>query len=63
MEAVSRVEGQGAMKKMTPFLLKKYSEMSGEKKVKIALDLSEMVRNIRREGEIAMKKYNGKRSS
>ena len=51
------------MKKMTPFLLKKYSEMSGEKKVKIALDLSEMVRNIRREGEIAMKKYNGKRSS
>ena len=51
------------MKKMAPFLLKKYSEMSGEKKVRIALSLSDMVKRIGREGEIAMKKYNGKRSS
>jgi len=36
--------------------------MSGEKKVKIAFSLSDMVRKIRKEGEIAMKKYNGKRS-
>jgi len=51
------------MKKLAPFLIKKYSEMSGDKKVKISLSLSEMVRKIRKEGEIAMEKYNGKRSN
>ena len=52
-----------SMKKIAPFLIKKYSEMSGDKKVKIALSLSEMVRKIKKEGEIAGKKYNGNRPS
>ena len=51
------------MKKIASFLIKKYSEMSGDKKVKIALSLSEMVRKIKKEGEIAGKKYNGNRPS
>lgn len=37
--------------------------MSGDKKVRIAFDLSNVVRKIRKEGEMAMKKYHGNRSS
>lgn len=42
---------------MAPFLLKKYSEMSGEKKMKIAFSLSEMVRRIYQDGGNDMRKY------
>ena len=49
------------MKRVTRFLLKKYGEMSGDKKVRIALDLSDVVRKIRKDGEVALKKLNGKR--
>ena len=51
------------MKKIAKFLIKKYSEMTGDKKVRIALSLSDMVRKIRKAGEVALKKYNGNRPS
>lgn len=35
--------------------------MSGDQKMKIALNLSDMVKKIRKDGEIAMKKHHGKR--
>ena len=42
---------------MASFLIKKYSEMSGEKKVRIALSLSDMVRRIYKDGGNDIKKY------
>lgn len=42
------------MKKMARFLIQKYSHMSGDKKVRIALDLSQLVRDIRKAGAISM---------
>ena len=41
------------MKKAGPILLKRYSEMSGDKKVRLGLRLSEMVRQVRKEGKVA----------
>jgi len=41
------------MKKACPILLKRYSEMSGDKKVRLGLRLSEMVRQVRKEGKVA----------
>jgi hypothetical protein len=43
----------GAMKKVTSFLVKKYTHMSGENKVRIAMDLSKTVRLVRQTGSIA----------
>ncbi|MCJ7826237.1 hypothetical protein MUP56_01310 [Patescibacteria group bacterium] len=43
----------GAMKKMAPFLLKQYSRMSGEKKMRIAMQLSKAVREMRAAGKRA----------
>lgn len=40
------------MKKLTQFLLKKYAKMSGEKKVSLAMSLSQMVRGVRKAGVI-----------
>ncbi len=36
----------GAMKKMAHFLIQKYSQMSGDKKVRIALEMSKQVRRL-----------------
>lgn len=41
------------MKKMTSFLLRKYSHMSGDKKVRIAFGLSKTVRLVRQAGKKA----------
>jgi len=41
------------MKKVGSILLKRYSEMSGDKKVRLGLRLSEMVRQVRKEGKVA----------
>jgi len=41
------------MKKAGPILLKRYSEMSGDKKVRLGLRLSEVVRQVRKEGKVA----------
>ena len=38
------------MKKVTLFLLKKYAKMSGEKKVRLGMSLSQMVRDVRKMG-------------
>lgn len=38
------------MKKLTPFLLKEYAKMSGDKKIRLGLSLSKMVRDVRRAG-------------
>lgn len=38
------------MKKITRFLLKQYAKMSGEKKIKIAMDMSETARKVRAQG-------------
>jgi len=48
---------KGSMKKIAPFLLRKYSEMSGDKKVKIALSLSDLVRKIYRDGGNNIREY------
>ena len=53
----------GAMKKAAPFLLRKYTEMSGDKKVRISLDFSKLVHKIHKEGEIVTKTYHGNRPS
>lgn len=42
------------MKKMALFLLGQYAQMSGDKKVRIALDLSQLVRDVRKTGAISM---------
>ena len=38
------------MKKITQFILKQYAKMSGEKKIRLAMDLSQMVREVRKMG-------------
>lgn len=38
------------MNKLTAFILKKYAKMSGEKKIRLALSLSKMVRDVRKAG-------------
>ena len=38
------------MKKIIPFLLKQYKKMSGDKKIRIAMQLSQFVRNVRKDG-------------
>ena len=43
---------RGAMKKMASFLLEQYKKMPGEKKVKLALEWSGLVREVNREGKI-----------
>ncbi len=40
-------------KNLTDFILKKYSRMSGGKKVKLGMQLSEMVREVRKAGKLA----------
>ena len=40
----------GAMKKVARLLLKKYKKLSGDTKVRIALDLSKTVRQVRKAG-------------
>lgn len=45
------------MKDITSFLINKYKDMSGDKKVRIALNLSKMVRKIAKEGKIARQRY------
>jgi len=42
------------MKKLTKFLLKKYSQMSGDKKIRLGMKLSEAVRRVRKDGIAAM---------
>lgn len=39
--------------KNTTLILKKYAQMSGDKKVRLALNLSEMVRKVREAGKLA----------
>lgn len=41
------------MKRLTYFILKKYAKMSGEKKIRLAMDLSLMVREVRKAGKEA----------
>lgn len=38
------------MKKLTAFILKKYSKMSGDKKIQLGLSLSKMAREVRASG-------------
>jgi len=42
------------MNKLTTFILKKYAQMSGEKKVSLAMSLSQMVRDVRKMGRAKM---------
>ena len=42
------------MKKVTRFILKEYAKMSGEKKIRLALSLSKMVRDVRKAGIVKM---------
>lgn len=42
------------MNKLTTFILKKYAKMSGEKKIRLALSLSKMVRDVREAGKARM---------
>lgn len=39
------------MNKLTAFILKKYARMSGEKKIRLGLSLSQMVRDVRKTGK------------
>jgi len=41
------------MKKMASFLLKQYKKMSGDKKIRIAMKLSRMARQVRKAGMLA----------
>lgn len=38
---------------MTNLILKKYSKMSGDKKVRLGMSLSKMAREVRKDGKIA----------
>lgn len=38
------------MKKLTRFILKQYAQMSGDKKIRLAMSLSKMVRDVRKAG-------------
>lgn len=40
-------------KNLTDFILKKYSQMSGGRKIELGMQLSEMVREMRKAGKIA----------
>ena len=40
------------MKKVTLYILKKYARMPGEKKVRLAMGLSKMVRDVRKMGAV-----------
>lgn len=40
------------MKKITAFILKKYAQMPGQKKIRLAMSLSEMVRDVRAAGKV-----------
>ncbi len=40
------------MEKLTQFILKKYAKMSGEKKVRLGMSLSQMARDVRKAGTI-----------
>jgi hypothetical protein len=51
------------MKHTTAFLLKEFFQMSGDKKVRIALNLSKLTQRILKEGPVATKRYYGTRSS
>lgn len=42
------------MNKLTTFILKKYARMSGEKKIRLAMSLSQMVRDVRKMGKAQM---------
>jgi len=50
---VVRAHAGELMKKVGSILLKRYSKMSGDKKVRLGLRLSEMVRQVRKEGKVA----------
>jgi hypothetical protein len=41
------------MKRLSKLVIKKYSQMPGEKKIRLGLSLSKMVRQIRKEGLLA----------
>lgn len=43
-----------SMKRLTLFILRKYSKVSGEKKIRLAMSLSEMVRDVRKAGKAQM---------
>jgi len=48
------------MKKTTSFLLEQYKKMSGEKKIKLAMQWSKLVREVNKQGLIQTKvKTNG----
>ena len=40
-------------KNLTQFLLSRYGKMSGSKKVRLGMELSEMVRKVRKAGKVA----------
>lgn len=40
----------GLMKKVTLFILKKYAQMSGDKKIRLGMSLSKMARDVRKSG-------------
>lgn len=49
--------------KKTPFsLLDKYSQMSGDKKIRLGLTLSHTAKKVRQDGMLAAKRLNGNRS-
>lgn len=48
---------------MTRFLLHQYKKMSGDKKVRIGMQLSKIVRKVRKTGAIATKTLYGVGSS
>lgn len=39
------------MNKLTTFILKQYTKMSGEKKIRLGMSLSQTVRDIRKTGK------------
>lgn len=42
------------MNRLTKFILKQYTRMSGEKKIRLAMNLSQMVRDVRKMGKAQM---------
>jgi hypothetical protein len=53
------------VKNITPFLLKQYSKMPGKKKIAIAMELSELARQVNRQGSIQtnVQPYGGNKSA
>lgn len=41
------------MKKLTKFMLKRYAQIPGEQKIRLGMELSEIVREVRRNGKQA----------